>query len=884
MSLLHDDYFSVRGKVMASDSWDGLLRDSGGRMSQMVQVGDGHRSMTKSASECFSREFINAHKPDDKHFLVHYIAMGAHEKYGCFFKNEPVRTAQGLKLIQDIVEGDMVLTHKGRYRRVTHTFVRPYSGKVVELAITGVDALTRSTEEHPFFVIDQGEVPHQKIYHGANSKSPLSFRDRATKVFAEATANAYFKAAGDLKKGDWVCIPNACNESLDDDFDIELAWAAGLYAAEGCAIREYRDVSTKGSVRGVIYTLGAHDDAGVIPQLQKIIAAQGNRSAVCKSYTSDEGRRMTWSNKKIAKSLSALVPGLATTKFLSPTVFDKGRRWKLAFIAGWCDGDGKVAKTGKSKGSFNCSTASRSLAYDMQRLLASVGIVSCVSLCWNKAENGCFGSQDFPIYQLGIAGSQTKELLTYCRRLAYVGKHPKAQAKCRIVNGNLWLKINAVRVYEDSDQVYATRFNLEVEEDNSYVTLIAGHNSNRNGDSFVRDELISRHPTFVSNGAYFREHKNNDKKHAIGFIKASAYNKPMARVELLVEGCKTKAASEYEKAKNGDELSGSMACKIAGDRCSCCDKFSKRTSEYCDHARNHMNRYLPEFGKYAFVFNPQPTFIDYSSVERPADRIAHYIAYHFGDGNEMQKAASENKVITSSDWAEYYGQGAVSRSVETALDKLADACKELNDPHAIKCATIKAAFIRDVVYNAQPQELDDADIDGLRRLRPAALWYNLGKRACVLPFKTFCGYLLNKPMAAIAGDAEIKAASAMLKDIPAQLKTACGMEFMKRMLGQFLPCCGVDADSDPEHDDSIDRILDKADDKFSVEPIPVHNRVIHVSVIKHASDITSILLPPDSMASTLALAYGVYKCAALATIEASRGESDGRDLLVAALS
>ena len=54
---------------------------------------------------------------------VHYVE-------GCFLAGARVRTDHGEKAIEDIIAGDSVLTHKGRYRKVYHTMKRSYQGKV----------------------------------------------------------------------------------------------------------------------------------------------------------------------------------------------------------------------------------------------------------------------------------------------------------------------------------------------------------------------------------------------------------------------------------------------------------------------------------------------------------------------------------------------------------------------------------------------------------------------------------------------------------------------------------------------------------------------------------------------------------------------------------
>lgn len=90
---------------------------------------------------------------------------------------------------------------------------------------------------------------------------------------------------------------------------------------------------------------------------------------------------------------------------------------------------------------------------------------------------------------------------------------------------------------------------------------------NKNGDAFAKAANQKYHPTFVSDGHFYREHRNRDPKtQGIGHIKASAHNEEMGRVELLVHGHKKKAEEEYEMARDGKVLSVSMSCFPAGQK------------------------------------------------------------------------------------------------------------------------------------------------------------------------------------------------------------------------------------------------------------------------------------------------------------------------------
>ena len=71
--------------------------------------------------------------------------------FPCFVAGTLVLTNNGFRPIEEIKEGDMVLTHRNRFRRVTSVGKRNYEGAMV--ALQGMSTNTiYCTEEHPFFV------------------------------------------------------------------------------------------------------------------------------------------------------------------------------------------------------------------------------------------------------------------------------------------------------------------------------------------------------------------------------------------------------------------------------------------------------------------------------------------------------------------------------------------------------------------------------------------------------------------------------------------------------------------------------------------------------------------------------------------------------------
>jgi formate hydrogenlyase subunit 6/NADH:ubiquinone oxidoreductase subunit I len=73
--------------------------------------------------------------------------------YGrCVPPDTPIITIDGVKPISDIRIGDRVLTHTGKFRRVTRLFSRSYTGKLYTFKTLGNFETLTTTEDHPILV------------------------------------------------------------------------------------------------------------------------------------------------------------------------------------------------------------------------------------------------------------------------------------------------------------------------------------------------------------------------------------------------------------------------------------------------------------------------------------------------------------------------------------------------------------------------------------------------------------------------------------------------------------------------------------------------------------------------------------------------------------
>ena len=429
------------------------------------------------------------------------------------------------------------------------------------------------------------------------------------------------------------------------------------------------------------------------------------------------------------------------------------------------------------------------------------------------------------------------------------------------------------------------------------------YGQNRNGDYWPKKACVTYHPTFVSNGAYFREHNHRSKDLAIGQIKYAAYNPKMARTELILWGNVKKAEDIYESLRDGKQRSYSMSARVPYDECNICNNKARFPANYCKHAKVQMNQWVPEATKYAYVINDHPTFFDASDVAFPADRTAHYLEYRFPKDNEMKKVASANNlVISGAEWAKHANVNLPEENAglqlsgleQTVFNRLVEHEQFMGALYSGQpiAENSKVAFVREVANRVINDELANEELQELRKIRPQTFFGELAKRACILPFRSFLAYTLNKSHEDIENNYPVKKACDMLPSIFRQLQggsCGCGGADMDLFRGGSPGVLSLDSN----YSDPIEKIMDTATEKFSLAAEPVKKRVIRITIIKAASELPKVNVannlifdnnPETNQAKFLAGLYGLYKLAAICDMHQLSRENigDTQELLAVA--
>jgi phage portal protein BeeE len=351
----------------------------------------------------------------------------------CFAPGTLVWTENGVRPIESVQHGDVVLTHRGRWRPVVKTMSRHYDGPIRRLRFIGAPGVVEVTPEHPFLVGEQ--------WMAAEDLRPTDGRvvgDRCAwpgLVGDETASPLVFRVArGRGYSVRWDSVEVPATESL--------AWAMGLYLAEG--YRSATAIAFSGHVREVGHrrrrlAAAFREIAQVEPRVWRE-SAQGAAVVLTGKGLAD------WFGKQFGRSSKdKRIPGFVY-------------RWPInlrrAFVAGYMSGDGSDSQSrGYDRAGYN--TVSIQVAYGVRQLLRSLGFRAALKLSGPKGPRMIEG-----------------KLVEVCAAV-YEG-NVNGLTRPMIEAATPSSSRTSLTVRSNEEAVYSGRvYNIEVEEDHSYV-LAAG--------------------------------------------------------------------------------------------------------------------------------------------------------------------------------------------------------------------------------------------------------------------------------------------------------------------------------------------------------------------------------------------------------------------------
>jgi len=250
---------------------------------------------------------------------------------GCFPSDTKIRMSDySTKNIQDIKEGDYVLTPNNKECKVLKTFTRKYTGKIYNLSTMHGFNLS-ATEEHPIL----------------NDKLE-------------------YKQIKDFKKGEYVSIPRIkSSKNLQIDKDRLLIY--GWFLAEGSYIHSHKPL-----ICGINLCLGIHEEH-YIKQLEdasKRLGLNTTKSIRPEKNTID----LRIYSKDFATEVKRLFGEYSHHKFINKEIYNWSDECKIELIKHYMRGDGHLRYMTSGGYQYIVTSVSKELIYGIKQLLIQLGI------------------------------------------------------------------------------------------------------------------------------------------------------------------------------------------------------------------------------------------------------------------------------------------------------------------------------------------------------------------------------------------------------------------------------------------------------------------------------------------------------------------------------
>ncbi len=317
----------------------------------------------------------------------------------CVDPSTPVVTNPGLKPISELVVGEMLLTHSGDYKPITKIWDMKYTGPLFRIHVYGRPEPLVCTADHPILAVSR-PTSKKKDSRLLRVIEPLNF----------------FKP-GELKRGDYLVAPiikkevpiaayqkevsmyrgGAGRKRLDLPATPELLRLIGYYIAEGCC----------DGGRRVNFDFNSSEENTLLADCRSLLSAAFKKRAKIRKNGAN-GLRLVIDSALAEDFFSQFGKG-APNKRIADWAFFAERPKVLELLKGYWLGDGARIRQPRQN-YINFTTTSKVLAFQVQELLAKVGVVALIEGQHQKDRLPSYHVNVFGRWAVRLAGFWNIEL------------------------------------------------------------------------------------------------------------------------------------------------------------------------------------------------------------------------------------------------------------------------------------------------------------------------------------------------------------------------------------------------------------------------------------------------------------------------------------------
>lgn len=385
------------------------------------------------------------------------------QRVPCFTAGTLVQSSEGYKEIEKIKEGDLVITHNGRFRKVQKKFISKYSDNLLRIETLGTNIPIETTKDHPFLVVrNLGHLPSDK-----------NFRWEEEWIKAE-----------DIKEGDYV-VHSFVGDIEETTYSEDLMRLFGYYLSEGEVLFDKKYGKEK--PKSVRFNMSLKDkEKGYIDDLINIIKKETGKEVKIKtSSKSDDNQnlRIYLHCVNFSKKIYNIFGSGSYNKIIPEEILRISPLLQYHLLIGYTRGDGSFEKNKKN---IECTSISKSIIMGLRiicmrnKINTSLQKINLRSPYYSKSLKRII-KPNYQSYKLIF--SQGGRLSDDFFNIEVNENVRKIYKKDYIKDNRCLFKIKKINELEKKETEV---FNLQVEEDNTYNIINCSVHNCTIGYQFIR--------------------------------------------------------------------------------------------------------------------------------------------------------------------------------------------------------------------------------------------------------------------------------------------------------------------------------------------------------------------------------------------------------------
>jgi intein/homing endonuclease len=292
----------------------------------------------------------------------------------CAIFSTPIITSTGIKRIIDVQVGDMVLTHKGRFRPVIKKMFRQYHGDIIEYKTNGYYKGLFFTPEHPFWTSGDDFQTIGSLT-GSTSLARLSELSSLTEIDCRSICDNFvdrddfiYPASSQTKinnnKRNLILASLSSGEAVNEVAEYFNVNRASVYAIRsekrrpknsipsiirldydfGICIGYYASEGSSNQGRACQFALDGHVDKSLDFFVQQLSTSLFNSIGIVpKCYTrKDNTKSLSINSRVFTDVIKHICPGNCYTKLIDHDILFSNLDFLRGFIIGVWNGDGHI--------------------------------------------------------------------------------------------------------------------------------------------------------------------------------------------------------------------------------------------------------------------------------------------------------------------------------------------------------------------------------------------------------------------------------------------------------------------------------------------------------------------------------------------------------------